>query len=751
MIKTVLALALAAGVNAECPNACSGHGDCTNYDQCFCYRNWESADCSLRTCAFGLAHVDSPMGDLDSSADSLSGPDKTILLGSTKYPLGVTEQFPNMTSSSGEELEQTAHYYMECSNKGICDRKAGECECFDGYEGNACQRASCPNECSGHGTCEHVKTLAALDFDNLYDLWDAEMTMGCQCDPGYSGPDCSTKDCKYGIDPLYVDDDATARVEGVTYRVNHTVTDASYTEDGKGVISGTYALKFYDAFGEDYTTMPIPHDANCYTVEDALDGLPNTVIPDDSVVCHNRDGRGLVGQGYSLTFRGNPGYLKQLFVDTYLDGDRPTVTGGIYGDLAVNVEIFNEGMTGEFTDYFATQCQNVYGEVKANSVPSSPAAGDLWGAANLVSTFPAAPFRELNSGYYLYLDVVETKLLKQCLGDSDGFEDDNVEVYDWDYGSILSDDGINLMMGSYPHAIKLVQKDPYDDYQGGMYYLTWWESSNKKFVLANIPSANMIGEEFAVYVTDGVVERVIVDTELSNNVDYTTFYATTAYDTEEYEAGDSQANIAELGRGHREFGNFQSTDERVTAYFSRASNILYTSYDTACETAYFAVEPCLDKGDMLFIIDSYYMSVFYDPSQKNGKALTSEGVDLASLVADAPPLANYESGNLYTIKKIYKEDPTSKTWDREDRYRIILDKNIPFAGTAETKFQATNATDGWQSTRGIVSLFKFSPATTGNYDFVAPCSNRGICDEGSCECFKGYTDDNCDIQSSLAV
>ena len=68
-----------------------------------------------------------------------------------------------------------------------------------------------------------------------------------------------------------------------------------------------------------------------------------------------------------------------------------------------------------------------------------------------------------------------------------------------------------------------------------------------------------------------------------------------------------------------------------------------------------------------------------------------------------------------------------------------------------TKFQATNATSGWQSTRGIVSLFKFSPATTGNYDFVAPCSNRGICDEGSCECFKGYTDDNCDVQSALSV
>ena len=124
---------------------------------------------------------------------------------------------------------------------------------------------------------------------------------------------------------------------------------------------------------------------------------------------------------------------------------------------------------------------------------------------------------------------------------------------------------------------------------------------------------------------------------------------------------------------------------------------------------------------------------------------------LTSLVGADPPTAKFESGNLYTIKKIYKEDPTALTWGREDRFRIILDKNIPFEASEKVQFQETNATSGWLSKRGIVNLFKFSPATTGNYDFVAPCSNRGICDEGSCECFKGYTDDNCDIQSSLAV
>ena len=50
----------------------------------------------------------------------------------------------------------------ECSGAGICDYKTGTCECFDGYFGNACQRSSCPNDCSGHGTCESIKELAEM-------------------------------------------------------------------------------------------------------------------------------------------------------------------------------------------------------------------------------------------------------------------------------------------------------------------------------------------------------------------------------------------------------------------------------------------------------------------------------------------------------------------------------------------------------------------------------------------------------------
>jgi hypothetical protein len=28
-----------------------------------------------------------------------------------------------------------AHGSTECSGKGLCDRKTGECQCFDGYDG----------------------------------------------------------------------------------------------------------------------------------------------------------------------------------------------------------------------------------------------------------------------------------------------------------------------------------------------------------------------------------------------------------------------------------------------------------------------------------------------------------------------------------------------------------------------------------------------------------------------------------------
>lgn len=286
-------------VNAECANACNGHGKCTSYDMCICHRNWQANDCSERVCMHGLAHVDTPKGDLDGSGAVIAPDTGVVVDNSFQYPYGTTEQFPQMEDSDLGSLDNSAHYYMECSNKGVCDRSTGLCECFDGYDGVACQRASCPGypaSCSGHGVCKTAKQLADADGGNVYKLWNKDATMGCECDAGYFGPDCSQRSCKVGVDPLYLDDTSTIKYSIFDFAVltTDTGTDPASYAAGSGNIfddgtplqgKGQWAIKFYDHSGEDWVTEPIDAGANCAAVTAALEGLPNDVIPADSLEC----------------------------------------------------------------------------------------------------------------------------------------------------------------------------------------------------------------------------------------------------------------------------------------------------------------------------------------------------------------------------------------------------------------------------------------------------------------------------------
>jgi len=203
MMKCILAFALmAVAANAYCPNACSGHGLCKNSpkrDTCSCYSRreqegsineevpaWTGADCSLRTCPKGLAWAATPQTNNDH------------------------------------------RQRIECSGKGDCERKTGECLCAPGYWGEGCRRSSCPNSCSGHGTCQSLKQFAddyshnaddeliskqfgtpASDPNTVpevgaqYDTaWDAVYQYGCKCDKGFRGPDCSLRECPSGTDVM---------------------------------------------------------------------------------------------------------------------------------------------------------------------------------------------------------------------------------------------------------------------------------------------------------------------------------------------------------------------------------------------------------------------------------------------------------------------------------------------------------------------------------------------------------------------
>jgi hypothetical protein len=72
-------------------------------------------------------------------------------------PQGTWESWPG---DAVETTQDEGHFYMECSNQGMCDRGSGECECFDGYSGIDCGSTNCPDDCSGNGRCMSIAEMA---------------------------------------------------------------------------------------------------------------------------------------------------------------------------------------------------------------------------------------------------------------------------------------------------------------------------------------------------------------------------------------------------------------------------------------------------------------------------------------------------------------------------------------------------------------------------------------------------------------
>jgi len=286
MLKVILVAALVAVAAAGgCDNDCSGHGTCLQNGVCKCYDNWgmglglDSGDCSQRICPFEFAWVDTP--------DKLGN----------------------------------HHKYAECSNRGICDRDSGECECFPGYEGKGCARTTCPNDCSGHGRCKNIEDLPFQNtpkqfdsrsffeqkphsFGDEYKNWDASKTRGCVCDPEWGDVDCSKRMCMHGNDIMDQRDDLTAAQKIHTQHIQFVAdwhqpsvwtpgVDPTITQDGLSVVgrnglhSKTFALSFTSKLNETFTTIPIVMPTtDTYAamklffkaVEGALEALPNGVI-----------------------------------------------------------------------------------------------------------------------------------------------------------------------------------------------------------------------------------------------------------------------------------------------------------------------------------------------------------------------------------------------------------------------------------------------------------------------------------------
>ena len=541
-----------------------------------------------------------------------------------------------------------------------------------------------------------------------------------------------------GVDPLYTDD-TTAQVTHTTVRMESSVSSA---------LSGSYAIKFFDSMGEDWITKPIEVSATglhagskdqCDLVSEALLDLPSGVIP--SIDC-SWSALGLgsdMGVEYTLTFTGNPGPLREIELDLYLDGSRSTVevsSGTLY--TGVHTPVIGESM-----DHFKERCEGITVKILADSAD----VGDGW----------ETDVRPGSLGYLSGpsgdLTPAEAKLLKKCLADSDWDHENNVEVADWDYGFVDEFDGTasHKMIGAFPHAIKVVPVETttgYNTLMPASYHLVWYDSSasaGKEFRVANLNSgANLAIEatEMYVYTTKGTVQQMAWGTE-------------------------SDEEIADNSLGG-------SSSERIVGYFDKDSNRIYTNYDTSCKNNPASPNDrnhvCAEKGDKLFVVDSCW-----GKGDVGVGAVTPffGGSDLHSDCADSTS-PNYNSGNIYTVNKVYtvpKESNSatggpSQTIDitgditlkrNVDTYIIEVDASFGWDGVMGDPENSNSAGDDttWSDNTGTVVLFHFTPHQDSDYEYISECSGRGLCLDGEehsgwCSCYDGYTGIDCSIQSVLA-
>eukprot|EP01033_Poteriospumella_lacustris_P013984 gene13984-9988_t len=751
---------------------------------CICNRNWQAADCSERVCQFGLAHVDTPKGDLDHDG-KVSNADDIVVDNDFVYPYGTTEQYPNMQNSDLQTLTNTAHYYMECSNKGRCDRETGECICYPGYDGVACQRASCPgypDSCSGHGVCKSIKQLARSQYDNVYQLWDQHTTMGCECDAGYMGPDCSQRLCKYGVDPLYLDDVATVRFS--TWDVG-IMSTSSYHNFANNIFetknNGYWALRVYDNHGEDWLTVPIDASATCEEVVSALESLPNNVVPVSSVLCTK-----------TSFFKQNGSEITFSSTSEFYDAQHPKSAKHPYRLFykmalweAQTPAIFGELSPATATTPYFSSFQNRTANTASFTYPDDIYLSGVIYRLKMYGN----PGKLRQPEVEVYLDgerptllIQNEKVITKVWTDGQAGED---EDYVADHCN-----GVTVRIGRAAGKARAYTDRTFPglDVDGQQIsYLTGLFQSEKDKLMnclgaSDFDDSNNIG----VYNWDyggksypHLIKLVRTVTTYTDGGYYAVIYydptATDIYDdsgstgvfrllnpfnppdnlrTDQYEVYTTKGTLA-------------LTTELAEATFGFASQYIYTT-----NVSY----------DLNNTYNRFDANVPYDGDISCEKTATNSEKfrylrhclntsDLFMVLNWEFPEYNPANLNMYRAERVHTYAPTHSVKDRWHNtlasnvadntlsyltHQITADISTNWGvSVGGTFFEADQSATKYYDdpNRAKFHVYKFFPAEESTYHYVNECSNRGLCNRqtGLCECFSGYTTDSCNEQSALAV
>jgi len=550
--------------------------------------------------------------------------------------------------------------------------------------------------------------------------------MGCECDAGYYGPDCSLRDCKFGVDPLYEDDILSAKVGVYNFAVLTTGSGFKGGDDSSSTASDAkWAIRFFDYFGDDWLTAAIPAEASCAEVVAALEALPPRVIPVGTLDCRATSFQDTTALNWNNSFvnteGGNKQHIYTIFyrmahwVNTgesasvaevpnsyvwYNDTQNlanyqenaalaPHFTGTIYrikfngnpgGLKEPQIDLYLDG-NEKPTLLGDTDGDNVVtfvvsdGEVGESTDHVADHCDNVVVSVDKFTKYLGNDQSDVDYVTLGGMDDAELALLKACLGDSDGNPDNNVERFNWDHGS-----------AQYPHLVKLVRTQ--STYGDSPYYAAlFWNETEGEFRLINpfSPPDQLELDWYDIYTTKGTLAQ--------------TSNASALF-------GYGSRHVVTTVQG------LQSVDDSEDVW---DGNI-------ACES---------------------------NPNTENVAACLSYG-DLFTMLDPVNTVANSPYLNLYTAKRVWT-GPTQVS---------VAESYTGLSGSTGqllrgTHMIETDTTLNWGGDDRLYSynVYRFTPDSTSSYTYFGSCSNRGTCngETGLCECFSGYSGDNCHVQETLGM